>query len=125
MKTEFELNVKKKNGKKPRIVSKQQYLVWKYCKNPEDVSWPNEVKIASSLFEKYPNFDFWRSFILDFKLNSLAYFLSGPGINLLSIGYRKHSLPQATEVRHSLLEHKIGDDKVIIHRKKTLKDFLT
>ncbi len=88
----FEVNlsneIKDKTGNPPKITRGNQYLVWKYLKNPNETNWPRELKLANQLLV-YCDLDFWADLDLDFKLNSLAFFLTEDGKRKLRIEYRK------------------------------------
>lgn len=65
-------------------------LIKKYCKKNLK-QWGREVKIAQRLLTYYPRLDFWANFDLDFKLNSLAYFLTPIGKQKLYETYKQYT----------------------------------
>lgn len=50
------------------------------------------MKMVKSLFKIFPNEDFWNTLELNFKLNSLCWFLSDDGRKFLNIEYKKFNL---------------------------------
>lgn len=54
--------------------------------------WPKEMKILNTLLCKYPNEYFWARFNLGFELNSLAWFLTKDGNQLVSEKLREFNL---------------------------------
>ena len=94
-------NIKDKNGNPPKITQKGQYLVWKYLKNPTITNWPRELKLANELLT-YCDLQFWADLDLDFKLNSLAFFLTEDGKRILRIEYNKKNIdltPQTEQIK--------------------------
>ncbi len=68
-------------GQPPKILTKFQYLAWKFCKQPDSFgnAWSREMGAARKLYKVVPDFEFWRQLYLPFKLNSLLWFLTGEG----------------------------------------------
>ena len=52
--------------KKKKINNIYQYLVWKFCKEPEKVNWPKEIVIAKALIK-----DFGEQIFKDLDFSSL------------------------------------------------------
>ncbi len=50
--------------------------------------WGQETKIFNQIKKKYPDLNFWSWFCLDFKLNSLAFFLTKEGKIMLQQKYK-------------------------------------
>jgi hypothetical protein len=67
-------------------------FVKKFIKDNLHIIWPKELKIVNSLFKIFPNEEFWKSLELNFKLNSLCWFLSDDGRKLLNREYKKFNL---------------------------------
>jgi len=112
-----------------RKPSKYQKLISKFCKNPERL-WKNlgstkrEMAIAKKLYQYDSDEKFWTNLHLPFKLNSLAWFISGEGKEYL-VQYKKmiklHIAPPKT---HKLQDEKIDEDKKAETKPKNLLDFL-
>lgn len=85
------------------------------------------MKLAKKLLDKCDNVEFWKSFITDFQLSSLCYFLSENGTLFLRekyIQYKKNKsreLPKKEEQK--LEDEKVGEDRLII-KPPSMKDFL-
>ena len=58
-----------------------QLIVEKHIKVP--IEFPREMKLAYKLFDIEDNFEFWYYFPIDFKLNSLAFFNTEKGKELV------------------------------------------
>lgn len=54
--------------------------------------WPREIKVARKLLQKNSEVSFWESVKLDFKLNSLAWFLGKEGKECLKETERVNSI---------------------------------
>ena len=67
-------------------------FVKKFIKDNTKIIWPKELKMVNFLFKIFPNNDFWNSLKLNFKLNSLCWFLSNDGRNFLNQEYKKFNL---------------------------------
>lgn len=67
-------------------------FVKKFLKDSSNIIWPREMKMVKSLFKIFPNEDFWNTLELNFKLNSLCWFLSDDGRKFLNKEYKKFKL---------------------------------
>ena len=67
-------------------------FIRKFIKDTANIIWPKELKIVNSLVKIFPNEDFWNGLELNFKLNSLCWFLSDDGRKLLNQEYKKFNL---------------------------------
>ena len=69
--------------------SRQDYLelIGNFLKEDSKIVWQREFKIAKKLLSEYPEMSFWRGVRLDFKLNSLAWFLGMDGKKIISKEY--------------------------------------
>jgi len=67
-------------------------FVKKFLKDTNSIIWPKEMKMVKSLFKIFPNEDFWKGLNLNFKLNSLCWFLSDDGRKFLNQEYKKFNL---------------------------------
>jgi len=74
------LNLNKKN------------FIKKFVKDTKSLIWPKEMKMVNLLFKIFPNEDFWANLNLNFKLNSLCWFLSDDGRKFLNKEYKKFNL---------------------------------
>lgn len=72
-------------------LSKKEF-VKKFLKDSSNIVWPKEMKMVKSLFKIFPNEDFWNTLELNFKLNSLCWFLSDDGRKFLNKEYKKFKL---------------------------------
>jgi hypothetical protein len=70
----------------------KKVFVKKFIKDPKSLIWGKELKIVNTLLKIFPNEDFWNSLELNFKLNSLCWFLSDNGRKLLNQEYKKFNL---------------------------------
>ena len=62
-------------------------FVKKFVKDSAHLIWPKEMKMVKTLFKIFPNEDFWKGLELNFKLNSLCWFLSDNGREFLNKEY--------------------------------------
>jgi hypothetical protein len=99
-----------------------QFLVWKFCKEPEKVNWPKEIVIGKSLIKDYGE-ELFKQLSFDIEIESLAQFRSkkfkaflAKQRKLLDLDFRKDPV--------IIKEEKIGEDKKITRKPKTLIDFL-
>jgi len=67
-------------------------FVKKFLKDSVNIVWPKELKMVNILFKIFPNENFWDNLELNFKLNSLCWFLSDDGRKFLNTEYKKFNL---------------------------------
>jgi hypothetical protein len=67
-------------------------FVKKFLKDGVNIIWPKELKILKTLFKIFPDENFWNGLELNFKLNSLCWFLSDDGRKFLNKEYKKFNL---------------------------------
>jgi hypothetical protein len=67
-------------------------FVKRFVKDSSSILWPREMKMVKSLLKIFPNEDFWNGLQLNFKLNSLCWFLSDEGRKFLNKEYKKFNL---------------------------------
>lgn len=67
-------------------------FIKKFIKDPKNIIWPKEMKMVKSLFKIFPSQNFWDGLELNFKLNSLCWFLSDDGRKFLNTEYKKFNL---------------------------------
>jgi hypothetical protein len=76
---------------KSTSLNKKEFIK-KFLKDTTNIFWPKEMKIVNILFKIFPNEHFWNSLNLNFKLNSLCWFLSDDGRKFLNQEYKKFDL---------------------------------
>ena len=113
--------------KKQKKTNKYHFLIKKFIKDPnkfQPKDWARETKIAKKLYEVFDNEKFWKQSFLDFKLNSLAWFLSQDGLKFLKNQFLllKIKLPKSKviELGNIVYQSKEKLDKT----PKTVIDFL-
>jgi len=110
-----------------RKKNKYHFLVEKFIKEPKKLKpkdWARETKIAQKLYAKYDSERFWRASLLNFKLNSLAWFLSKEGLEFLETNFLilKLKLPKQKKIK---LENRTFGREIKFKKKlKTTLDFL-
>lgn len=92
-------------------------------KNP--LFWSRETKIVKSLMTTYPEFDFWKTLALDFKLNSMAFWKTPDGEKILSLKYKMFKTDIKTnDLAVELFGQKFGEDiEIKKDKNKSVKDF--
>lgn len=92
----------------------------------EKPNWPREMKIAKKISQTFQDEEFWETLSKEYpkKLPSLAFFLTEKGKVALFKNKTKKALEKRAVEPIILKEEKIGEDKPIKNRVKTLKDFL-
>ena len=76
----------------PNTKLNKKSFVKRFVKESSNIIWPRELKMVNLLFKIFPNEDFWNSLELNFKLNSICWFLSDDGRKLLNQEYKKFNL---------------------------------
>jgi hypothetical protein len=89
-------------------------FIKKFIRETSNISWPKEMKMIKILFKIFPNESFWQNLELNFKLNSLCWFLSDDGRKFLNKEYKKFNLqlPEAEKFE-------IENNNIAFERKKT------
>tara|TARA_B100002019_G_C21253213_1_gene592364 strand:- start:769 stop:1185 length:417 start_codon:yes stop_codon:yes gene_type:complete len=126
-KNNFILNNKRildSEGNPPKINNKYQYIIWCFipnAKNFSGVDWGREVKVARNLFKKYKDLNFWKSFELDFPLNSLNWFETSQGKKCLEEKNYFFKLNSGTVKKKTTQyqKEKVGEDAEIAPKKIT------
>lgn len=94
----------------------------------DQLNWPKEIRIAKKLLKEYPDFNTWTQLKLDFKLNSLAFFLTDEGkVHLTILKFNKSKenvLDLFSKQSESIGEEKLGQDVKTDSKPLSLKDFL-
>ena len=102
------------------------FMVKRFLKEGRELTkgiWAREIKIAKKLFNKHPDVQFWNRIGFGFHLNSLAWFLSEEGSYALRVRGKMSILVPQRSKSYSLSE-KIGKNKKIIRKNKTLMEIL-
>lgn len=90
-----------------------KFLVTKFV-NKEGLNWAREIKIAKKLLKIYPSIEDWTALKLDFKLNSLAFFLTEEGkkhISILKFNKSKENVLDLFKTKKEVLnKEKVGED---------------
>ena len=110
-----------------RKKNKYHFLVEKFIKEPKKLKpkdWARETKIAQKLYEKYNNERFWKGSLLNFKLNSLAWFLSEDGLKFLESNYLILKLRLPKNKKIALNDEAIESQIEFENKVKTTLDFL-
>lgn len=109
--------------KKKKINNIYQYLVWKFCKDPENVNWPKEIVIGKSLIKDFGEQIFKDLDFSSLEMESLAQFRTEKFKKYLLRQQKLSSLDFRKE--HARIDREAKLDKVEIKKKpKTLIDFL-
>lgn len=99
-----------------------QLIVKKYVKN--NINWPREIKIAQKLIKKFNSYQFWDNLKdLGAPPPSLAWFLKPEGKAFLIKEYEKFNL-KLNSLQILLNKNKIGEDKKVCQKPKTLLEFI-
>jgi hypothetical protein len=114
MKEKFSKSLMKSAKIVPSINLNKKSFVKKFVKENINIIWPKELKMINLLFKIFPNEDFWNSLELNFKLNSLCWFLSDDGRKFLNKEYKKFNL-NLPEVK----KFEIENNKLAFETKKS------
>ena len=121
--------LEKKSAKAvPRTAINKREFVLKFVKKDANLIWPREMKMVNSLFEIFPNDDFWRSLELKFKLNSLCWLLSDEGRKFLNLEYKKFIFEPEKPSNFALSNNNIEFEPKIgstVQAPMTVREFLT
>ena len=99
-----------------------QFIIKKYVN--QKVDWPREIKIAQKLIKTYKGYSFWNS-LKDLKLPSLAWFLTDEGKKFIATEQIKDKLILEIPEKIQLKENKLGEDKKVCQKPKSLLEFIT
>ena len=109
--------------KRKKINNIYQYLVWKFCKDPENVNWPKEIVIGKSLIKDHGEQIFKDLDFSSLEMESLAQFRTEKfkkylkkQEDLLELDFRKEQA--------KIKKDSIGKKVKIKKKAKTLIDFL-
>lgn len=110
--------MKKAKSKNPKFLV-VKFLDYKKLSKPD---WAREVKIAKTLLEKNPRI--YTKIKLDFKLNSLAWFLSLEGKEFVNKYESELKLNFPTAQVVTLLDKSFGESLNLKRKPQTIKDFI-
>jgi len=99
-----------------------QFIVKKYV--TQKVDWPREIKIAQTLIKTYKGYSFWNN-LKDLKLPSLAWFLTDEGKKFIATEQIKDKLILERPEKIQLKENKLGQDKKVCQKPKSLLEFIS
>ena len=114
----------------PRKKNKYQIFVERFLKQEQIKSlkaagWKREVAVAKKLFSKFKDDDFFTSLKLDFKLNSLAWFLTKDGLDYL---YKQQQMFRLSfkqeQKKYELGKEILGPKTITPSKPKTILDFV-
>jgi hypothetical protein len=89
-------------------------FIKKFVKETKSIVWPKEIKMVNILFKIFPNQEFWDGLELNFKLNSLCWFLSDNGRKFLNQEYKKFNL-NLPEIK----KFEVDNNNIAFENKKT------
>ena len=109
---------------KNTLHNKCKLLVSHFCAHAKFVNWGKEIKIAKKLLADNSEVKYWLSLQLSKPIFSLSWFLTKEGKDFLQVSKLKQNLvlPKASE--RAILKEKIGEDKQIETKPKTIFEFL-
>jgi len=109
---------------KNTLHNKCKLLVSHFCAHAKFVNWGKEIKIAKKLLADNSEVKYWLSLQLSKPIFSLSWFLTKEGKDFLQVSKLKQNLvlPKASE--RAILKDKIGEDKQISQKPKTIFEFL-
>lgn len=83
-----------------------------------------EMFNARKLIADYPDEEFWTNLDIGFKLNSLAFFQSPKGQEILKRKYAESKFELPVAPQHNISNTKVGDDVTVIQKPKSIHEFL-
>lgn len=91
-------------------------------KTQKRIFWPREMKLLNDLMGIFEDQDFWNK-IRNKKVPSLAVLKSAAGLKILKRKYREfcYKIPEKVTIK---LGEKLGEDKEIIRKPKTIRQFI-
>ena len=101
-----------------------QQLIEKFVKPErlkEKTAWGREIKILKKLLNQYPNTEFWCKLDLGYDLNSLAFFLSKRGQDILKVKWGNFLLENPAEEEYNF---DTKSENIVTEKPKTLSQFL-
>jgi hypothetical protein len=98
-----------------------QFIIKKYIN--QKVDWPREIKIAQKLIKTYKGYSFWNG-LKPANLPSLAFFLTEDGKKFIAMEKIKDNLELDKPIKFEIQEIKIGEDKKVCKKPKSLLEFI-
>jgi len=98
-------------------------LILKFV-DPKTRNWPRDMKIAAKLLAEFPDSEFWEGYNPTRQFPSLASFLTPFGHSLLVKQWRIYKLELKPQKTHNLAEEKLGEDKEIKAKPRSIFEFL-
>jgi hypothetical protein len=98
-----------------------QFIIKKYIN--QKIDWPREIKIAQKLVKTYEGYSFWNG-LKPIRLTSLAFFLTEDGKSFIAMEKMKDNLELDKPIKFEIQEIKIGEDKKVCKKPKTLLEFI-
>ena len=98
------------------------FIIKKFVKS-KNIAWGHEINQAKKLIKFQPNQSFWFK-IKPKELKSLDWLLSFEGKKFLLKEKDLFKLDKKGKIEYKLEDDKIGNDKIITKRIKTLKEIL-
>ena len=109
---------------KNTLHNKCKLLVNHFCSHAKFISWGKEIKIAKQLLKLNPEVKFWKSLQTPTPIFSLSWLLTKEGKDFLQVSKLKQNLSLPKPSERAILEGKIGEDKKISKKPKTIFEFL-
>ncbi len=103
--------------------AKCQLIVNRFCGHNPKLYWAREIKIAKQLLKLEPEVSVWLS-LEHRKLSSLSWFLTDDGKLFIKTSKLKKDINIEEVSNPEVEEEKIGEDKIIDKKPKSLLDFL-
>ena len=109
---------------KNTLHNKCKLLVSHFCSHAKFISWGKEIKIAKQLLKINPEVKFWLSLQTPNPVFSLSWFLTQEGKDFLQVSKLKQNLTLPKSSGRAIFKDKIGEDKKIVKKPKTIFEFL-
>ncbi len=109
---------------KNTLHNKCKLLVNHFCGHAKFISWGKEIKIAKKLLSINSEIKFWLSLQTPNPIFSLSWFLTKEGKDFLQVSKLKQNLVLPKASGRAILKDKIGEDKKIPQKPKTIFEFL-
>jgi hypothetical protein len=117
--------IKLAKTKKDETIPLKVSIINKFLKDPKACKRNLEFSVAAKLLKLYPEPEFWGKFNVTFKLNSLCFFLSQRGREIVDKAYyapkTENKVQQQTVIK--LESEKVGED-IVTAAPKSIRDFL-
>ena len=115
--------LKLKKGERDEEAPLKKGLIDKFLKDSSSCNKNQEFSVAGKLLKKYPDKEFWDKFNISFKLNSLCFFLSQKGKEILEKAYYAPKVQNKIQTQKVIISTcKTGED-LIVEKPKSIQDF--